>query len=113
MANSISVDNHCSSVSTLGVLISRANVMWHLYKRAAIASSAFRTCLKQSSFLTVYMKFVTDSGRKKTMGGHVDVPYLGSKLMCHVIATCYMLEITYPFVFITTVSIARILHISR
>lgn len=47
------------------------------------------------------------------MGGHVDVPYLGSKLMCHVIATCYMLEITYPFVFITTVSIARILHISR
>lgn len=47
------------------------------------------------------------------MGGHVDVPYMGSKLMRHVIATWYMLEITYPFVFIITVSTARKLHTSR
>lgn len=41
----------------------------------------------------------------------MDVPYMGSKLMRHVIAPCYMLEITYPFVFIN-VSTARKLHTS-
>lgn len=78
----------------LVVFITRANVMWHLC-RGLCLSYLFKA-VQLASFLTVHIKIATDSGRK--MGGHVDVPYMGSKLMCHVIATCFMVETTYPFV---------------